>query len=297
MPYTSNPFAPKARKKATNLVKRGEKRAEVARQYGVHRSTVGRWMKRASTHSLEFIETRSSAPKHQATALSQEIVDRIIQIRKSRNRCAVIVHAQMKTEGYSVSLSSVKRVIKRHGLTRKGKRGQMTQTRFRRPPSTHPGALVQMDTIHFVSNRYRRFYIYAMIDTFSRLAYAEFQPMLSPTVTIDFLSRALKKFPFSVEVIQTDHGQEFSFSVEVMLRRQDIRLRHSRVKKPNDNAHIERFNRTLQEECFDGVFPKLRTIRSQLRTYMKYYNTQRNHLGIQGKIPIQKIPIQMLQSC
>ena len=121
--------------------------------------------------------------------------------------------------------------------------------------------------------------------------------MLSPTVTIDFLSRALKKFPFSVEVIQTDHGQEFSFSVEVMLRRQDIRLRHSRVKKPNDNAHIERFNRTLQEECFDGVFPKLRTIRSQLRTYMKYYNTQRNHLGIQGKIPIQKIPIQMLQSC
>ena len=119
MPYTSNPFAPKARKKATNLVKRGVKIAEVARQYGVHRSTVGRWMKRATKHSLEFIETISSAPQHQSTALSQEIVNRIIQIRKEHNRCAVIVHAKMKAEGYSVSVSSVKRVIKRHRLTRK----------------------------------------------------------------------------------------------------------------------------------------------------------------------------------
>jgi transposase len=94
MPYTSNPFAPKARKKATNLVKQGVKKAEVARQYGVHRSTVCRWMKRSTKHSVEFIETRSCAPKRQATALPDEVVDRIIQIRKERNRCAVIVHDQ-----------------------------------------------------------------------------------------------------------------------------------------------------------------------------------------------------------
>ena len=107
----------------------------------------------------------------------------------------------------------------------------MTLTRFRRPPSTHPGALVQLDTIHFVSTKYRRFYIYAMIDTFSRLAYAEFQPKLSPSVTTVFLSRAPKQFPFPVEIIQTDHGQEFGFSVEVNLRKQEIRLRHTRFQK------------------------------------------------------------------
>lgn len=97
---------------------------------------------------------------------------------------------------------------------------------------------------------------------------------------------------FLIEVIQTDHGQEFSFSLEVSLRKKAVRLRHSRVRKLSDNAHVERFNRTLQEECFDGTFPNKKTIRQLLEKYIHYYNCERLHLGIDCKTPQE-----MLQRC
>lgn len=42
-----------------------------------------------------------------------------------------------------------------------------------------PGILIQMDTIHFVKTDTIKFYVYAFIDVYSRLAYAEYQPKLS----------------------------------------------------------------------------------------------------------------------
>lgn len=33
-----------------------------------------------------------------------------------------------------------------------------------------------------------------------------------------------------------------------------IAIRHTRLGRPNDNAHIERFNRTIQEECTGSYF-------------------------------------------
>jgi len=36
---------------------------------------------------------------------------------------------------------------------------------------------------------------------------------------------------------------------ETRLESKRIKIRHTRLGKPNDNAHIERFNRTIQEEC------------------------------------------------
>lgn len=290
MPYTSNPYAPKARKLATNLVKKGTSKAQVARLYGVHRATIGKWLKKASKHSLEQIQTKSSAPHHHPNQISSYLEDRVIVLRKKSKRCAVIIHHQLLKAGLAISLSTVKRIFRRHHLTRKGKRAQMTHTRFKRPASTHPGALIEMDTVHFVTNAYRRFYIYTVIDTFTRMAYAEFQPTISPMVSCGVVTRALKKFPFPVEVIQTDRGHEFSLSLEVALQARHIRLRHSRVRKPNDNAHIERFNRTIQEECFNGVFPKQKGIEKRIQHYMNYYNKDRLHLGIQCKTPEEMLP-------
>lgn len=174
MPYTSNPYAPKARKLATNLVKTGHTKAEVARMYGVHRSTIGKWMKRATKHSLEKIQTKSSAPHNHPNQLPKAVVTRVVTLRKETKRCAQILHVMLVKEGVFISLSSVKRILKRHNLLRRKKRKIKGDTHFKRPHSDKPGALVQMDTIHFVTHNYQRFFVYAVIDTYSRVGYAEY---------------------------------------------------------------------------------------------------------------------------
>ncbi len=50
-------------------------------------------------------------------------------------------------------------------------------------------------------------------------------------------------------LVQADNGPGYSRYFEDRLRTQDIAVRHSRLGRPDDNAQIERFNRTIQDEC------------------------------------------------
>jgi len=146
-----------------------------------------------------------------------------------------------------------------------------------------------MDTIHYVTITYERFYICAVIDTYSRLGYDEYQPGFTTGKTVQVLQRALNYFGFPVTTIQTDNGPELGEFLFDVLAKKQMKLRHTRVRKPNDNAHIERFIRTIQEECFRRKLPNPKTANRRLRKYIRYYNTERKHLGIQRKTPTEML--------
>lgn len=218
--------------------------------------------------------------------LKPKVVNRIIELRQTLHRCAPVIHQHLLLEGFSVSLSSVERSLRRLGMVRKKKYASW-YTPLPRPLALLPGEFVQMDTIHFVKPDYSRFYVYALIDVYSRLAYAEYQPKLSQQTSVDMLLRAQTYFGFSFQMVQTDNGPEFKDGFLHSLARHNIHLRHSRIRKPNDNAHIERFNRTIQDECFRGKLPNEEMISDQLKNYIAYYNHDRLHLSLNLQTPIQ----------
>lgn len=82
--------------------------------------------------------------------------------------------------------------------------------------------------------------------------------------------------------MQTDHGPEFSSHFSERVK---IKHRHSRVRRPNDNAHLERFNRTLQDELLDELPVNVKIYNRALPEYLKYYNNERLHLGINLQTP------------
>ena len=65
MAYTSNPFVPRARREAVNLVLReGLSPAAAARKTGVYRSTIGRWLAKCEELELywnAYVPTLSSS--------------------------------------------------------------------------------------------------------------------------------------------------------------------------------------------------------------------------------------------
>lgn len=292
MAYTSNPFVAKARMMARNDVVWGRlTTSQAATKYGVHRSTIWKWLFKAKKRNLcgnTFLWTLSSAPHHHPNELKPEIVSRIIELRKKlRGRCAPVIHEHLRREGFLVSLSSVERTLRRLKLTRKKKQASWYKP-LPRPVSLSPGALVQMDTIHFVRSNYTRFYVYTLIDTYSRLAYVEYHQQLLQKYSFEMVMRAQAVLGFKFNMIQTDNGPEFKDGFQTRLGGADVDLRHSRVRKPNDNAHIERFNRTIQDECFSGKkFPCEQTIRRELRAYLDYYNNHRLHLSLDLLTPTQ----------
>lgn len=267
------------------MLQSGKSTRAVARYFGFNQSTIVRWEKKARLRNAGPIPTNSSRPHHHPQALAKEVVQAIIAQRLERGRCGQVVHQALQREGISVSLSSVQRTIDRCGLIKKRSPWKRPHDFTTRPEAAFPGAFVEVDTVHLMSPKGERLYAYTLIDVYSRFAYATIVEKIGVVPSIRFLEQAKGKAPFPFVMVQTDNGSEFSIGFTRALRQWGIAHRHSRVKQSNDQAHVERFNRTIQEECLDHVTHGLKTFKRALKEYLPYYNGERLHMGIGFQTP------------
>lgn len=321
MAYSNNPNLPKARATAMRLLVQEQLPAiVVARKCGVHRSTIWRWKRKWSeiNKNVQFdnpnrpsrvfslknklqackwlVPTLKSIPLTNPHALSNKIVHRVLELRKTLKRCAeVIWHHMVHRDGVSISLSSVHRILRRYHHYDGARKNRVRPDNPKRPVPTYPGELVQTDTIHYICPlTKRRRYVYTVIDLYSRMTYAEMHDHIRPGIAADVIMRAQAYVGFAFHIVQADNGPEYSRYFEQRLRSVGIQVRHSRLGRPNDNAHIERYNRTIQEECLGSrISSSVATagLQRKIDQYTKFYNTERVHLGIQLQIPVS-----MLQS-
>ena len=287
MAYSKNPNLPRVRMQAVKLVRQGWSIRKVARHIGFHHTAIMKWIKKAEPlRSGAVIPTESSRPHHHPNELSEDIVDRIIKIRLKHHRCAEVVCRELLNQGVSVSLSSIKRTLERQGLIRKRSPWKRWHFEEERPLALKPGDLVQIDTIHLIPGG---LYVYTLIDVFSRWAQARVSERINTHRSLLFALNSLNSFSFPFSMIQSDHGQEFSTWFTEHIKKRDIAHRHSRVRKPSDNGHLERFNRTLQDECLKNIPKTMRAYKKVIPEYIHYYNAERLHLGINLKTPLEVV--------
>jgi putative transposase len=115
-----------------------------------------------------------------------------------------------------------------------------------------------------------------------------------PGLAAGVVLQAQTSWGFNIRMVQADNGPEFGRYFRQVLNSKQIQVRHSRLGRPNDNAHIERFNRTIQEECLGSRISyrtKTNEAQAKINKYIEFYNTKRIHLSLQ-----MQTPIEMLQS-
>jgi len=287
MPYTSNKHMPKIRRDAASLVRDGWSTRKVARHFGFSQSVIVKWVKKAKKLGIHPIPTLSSRPKHHPKQLSDDLIWKIFQKRLLIKRCAEVVCQELQNEGVKVSLASVKRTLDRTGLLKKRSPWKRYHPPVDRPYPLKPGDLVEIDTIHLMVNEKRRIYVYVLIDVYSRWVYAKAYEKIGGEISLQFVREAQEQASFKFNMLQSDHGPEFGKWFVTQIKKSH---RYTRIGKPNDNAHIERFNRTVQEECLDKVPKNVRSLNKALKIYVLYYNEKRLHFGLKLKTPNQFIP-------
>jgi len=275
---------------AVELVRNGWSVREVARHFGYAHNTVLNWLKiqpEYDWHGRLEIPTRSSRPHHHPRELSQQIITRILDIRSERNQCAEIIHWRLGQEGIPVSISSVKRTLKRLGISKYSKWKKWHQYP-ERPMPEKPGSLVEIDAVHEGAPD-NRLSAYALIDVRSRWGYAEPATRVNSRATTRFVRNASKQAPFAFKTIQTDHGSEFSKWFTKIAVHDGMSHRHTRVRTPTDNGHVERFIRTLQDECLHRIPRDFRVWQKEIPEFLDYYNTKRPHMGLEMKTPLEVV--------
>ncbi len=318
MAYSTNPNLPKARAFAMQLlIVQHLPLQTVANRCGVHRCTIWRWKRKWEVLNQNVqmdnpnrpnriysrmnhlnrctwrIPTVISRPHNSPTAVSQDLVRLVLAVRAQLKRCAEVVwHHLVNVLFVTVSLSSVRRILWRSGVAR-GRKNRVRSDNPRRPLVTAPGELVQTDTIHHVDPKNgRRLYYYTVIDLFTRMTHVTLAPKLRQGLAAQAVLEARDAWGFPIAIVQADNGPEYGRYFEQQMKWANIQTRHSRLQRPNDNAHIERFNRTIQTECIGYYWQKsvpLSRQQATLSAYLEHYNTRRVHLGIQMLTPMQML--------
>ena len=323
MCYSTNSSLEKARGKAMKLLFLENIPVQnIADRYGVNRSTIWRWKKKwlEVNPNIELrnyskqrdnptslfryssckwsIPTISSAPHNHPNQLPDYLVTIVLDVRERLRRCAEAVWFYLRENlGIEISLSSVRRILKRHGrLDSRRKKRNRQYKGLPRPRVLAPGDLVETDTIHLfnpISKKKR--YLYTTIDLYTRMAYAKVYDELRPGLSVQTILEAQAKLGFKFKTVQADNGPEFGKHFAERLQAKGVVIRHTRLHRPNDNAHIERFNRTIQEECTGSYYlesESLDALNMRISNYLDYYNNKRIHLGLKYMTPAQ-----MLQRC
>ena len=100
----------------------------------------------------------------------------------------------------------------------------------------------------------------------------------------------------------TDNGREFcgkdTHPYEIYLALNDIEHRTTKVRKPQTNGFVERFNRTVLEEFFRTAFrtklyESVMALQEDLDEWLVHYNTERPHQGYRnmGRRPIETVDL------
>jgi len=148
-----------------------------------------------------------------------------------------------------------------------------------------------MDLMYLPQDRYQL----TLVDDCSRFLAATILKQRTTAAVCGALPHLLRNLPFLVHCIQTDNGSEFGRDLTNLL--QHLGIRHTRIRPrcPHLNGKVERVQRTVQEELWDGIGPgSPEQWERWLGDYVRFYNQRRQHSALGYTTPaeyaLQRLP-------
>lgn len=279
--------------------------SEICRFYGVPRKTFYYWLdvwKSDPDNFSKNVAKTDHTPITQPFLTDQATTELIIRLRKKSKFGPQKLQLLLKERGVVMSASGIYKVLKRSGVIKKRRRKIKKKYKKYTAFMTIPGQKVQVDVAYLpkLFGKSHRQYVYQAIDLYTRITFSAVYGECCPENTVHFLERAIRFFPFLVKVFQFDHGAEFTYDmfvhikaehpVHTYLKSRSIAFCFSMVATPRTNGCVERVHRTWREEVERWHrWKNLPQLLQDNRKWMKYYNEQRYHYGLNLLTPIQKL--------
>jgi putative transposase len=166
----------------------------------------------------------------------------------------------------------------------------------RDPVPLQAGSLVNqgwaLDFMHDVLYDGRRFRTLNVIDEANREALAIEVGISIPSARLIRTLRRLIDWYGAPDSIRMDNGPEMtSHEFTEWAAARGIALNYIEPGEPNQNAYIERFNRTYRHEVLDAyLFQTIEQVQHITEEWLHIYNEQRPHDALGGLPPTQFLP-------
>ena len=283
----------------------GGNKTQAAVLSGVSRWTVSRWVIKGKslsqytpTYTFRGLKRKSTKPNTIHRALTSEQEDKAILLRREHDVCVEKLEYILGRQGIKVSDTVLQRLINKKGLARETgyHRRPLFQNGYSmRPRNTKTSGYLQADVKYVtpeLSGLPYTTYEYGFIDVFSRFKTALVLPVLDEAGSVINLKWAIQQMPFQIVYIQTDNGLEFQSQFSKLCQDESIRHYHIHKNSPNENAVIERSFRIDQDELYFKLKKQpqdINELNAMLQEFLKYYNYERPHLGLNMLTPKEKL--------
>ena len=99
------------------------------------------------------------------------------------------------------------------------------------------------------------------------------------------LTDAFDGFLNGKRYVLMDRDGKFCPAFRAILKDETIQPVQLPPRSPNLNAHLERFHRSLKEECLDRmIFFGEKSLRNAVGTFLAHFHTERNHQGLANRV-------------
>jgi transposase InsO family protein len=304
--------------------------SEACRHSGMDRTSFYEYKRRFQTHGIEGLKDLPPIHKTHPQTTPPEVVEKVLALSMAHpTRGCVWLSDKLKLEGIHVSSPTVQDILIKQGMGKRYERLLKLEEhaaqaalpltpeqvalieknnpcfRERHIESSRPGELLSQDT--FYVGRLKgvgRVYLHVVVDTYGSYAFGFLHTSKQPEAAVAVVHNDVLPFyqarDLAVTAILTDNGREFCGSdrhpYELYLQLNDIEHRTTRVRRPQTNGFVERFNRTVLDEFLRTAFrtkfyETVEELQADLDQWLVYYNTERPHHGYRnmGRRPIDTV--------
>ena len=272
---------------AVKLYRQGYSISFVCKRYKISKRSLMRWNKKfdGTKESLIDKSHRPLSP-HPNAHTEQELKWIENYLRRNPHISMCELYGKLRVEkGYSRNASSLFRVLRKMGIyVNKEKKERYTPKKYDTPSNI--GIKWQMDVKYvpkycYSGNDGQKFYQYTIIDEASRERFIYPYQEQSSYSTIDFVKRAIVYFGYQPKIIQTDNGQEFTYTMktdrthplDTLLNQLNITHQLIRPRTPRHNGKVERSHRNDQNRFYNFLsFYSYDDLKKQTKSYLKRSN-------------------------
>lgn len=286
------------RKQALELYLQGKKEVVIARELGLTRQWVHKWVKRYETQGDDWYCSRSHAPHNRRstpTGLEAQVIEtrQILFQSPYLESGAYAIWHRMKEQGIvPPSVATINRILRKHGMTRKKVKYQKSGVEYLELP-------MNTQLMDLIGPRYlrggKRYYLLTIISNDTR--HAGVYPI--PSKSGYNITQSVISFWKSYSVpdfLQMDNELSFKGSnrhprgLGMLLRTAlelDVTPIFIPVREPWRNGVVERFNQLVERTLLLQKHKDFDELIDHSREFMEQHNKHHTYSTMQHKTPLE----------
>jgi len=250
----------------------------------VHPSTIRRWIREASG---KVANARKNVGRPRT---AEQLEKLILKLAKDNSWGYTRILGELKKLGIeSVTRNTVKNILKRNGYETGPNRGPGTWDEFLK---RHAKTLWQCDFYSkkvLTTTGIKDLYLLIFLHVGTRRAYispSTYQPDAAWVVEqADTFRKHIASEGLKAGVVMHDRDTKFTKAFDAALKANRSKVRISAFRAPNQNAFVERFIQTLQQECLDHFIVFGQPHMDHLcREFLAHYHEERPHHGLDNEL-------------